>query len=322
MEVHVPPKQEFMARFKRYEPVIIDHSAIIQAKQCKRKYFYRIVLGFVEKKTPQYFGFGSCYHRFRETLEREYMNAPDSEKDAPDSQMEMFARAVTSARDLWKMKKMMDPPAGDRWDFLTLPRLLESCATAFKYWQKEKEQRRIEVLAVEQNFIVSLPDGSQTAGKADQIILWNGKIWGRDFKTSSKEQNAWYTATLEPNDQFMRYTFAEAQLAGQPVQGQIVEVLYNAKSTKTSQKGPSIHSHITSRSASQIDQWLKEQMFYNKILKLMRDEDIYPMEEKSCAFCEYRSVCKTPGERAQMAKLEAEFRVEPWDCVSRGGQDD
>lgn len=322
MEVHKPKKKEFMAKFERHEPLIIDHSAIIQAKQCKRKYFYRIVLGFVEKKTPQFFGFGSCYHRFRETLEKVYMAAPPSERDMPDSQLAMFGMAINSARDLWKFKKISDPPAGDKWDFLTQARLVESCAVAFKHWQKEKQLKRIEVIAVEQNFIVTMPNGTRTAGKADQIVRWNGKPWGRDFKTSSKEQNAWFTATLEPNDQFMRYTYAESELCGEPVQGQLVEILYNAKSTKKGQKGPSIHPYITSRSQTQVDQWVKEQMFYDKILTLMREEDVYPMEEKSCAFCEYRSVCAKPGERAQMAKLEAEFRVEPWDCVSRGGQDE
>lgn len=342
MEVQVPTKQEFMRKFKRYEPVILDHSAVIQAKQCKRKYFYRIVLGFSPKVTPQYFGFGSCYHKFREVLEKEFMkrNAalkdwveayklnPDSAGPRPqdpmevDVQMQMFGTALQAATDLWKRKKMQDPPAGDRWDFMTQARLLESCATAFKWWQKEKQQGRIEVLAVEQNFIVQLPDGSYTAGKADQIIKWNNKIWGRDFKTSSKEQNSYFTRTLDPNDQFIRYTFAEAELCGQPVQGQLVEVLYNGKSTKKEQKGPSIHSHISSRSDQQIKQWVKEQMFYNKIFQLMRDEDTYPMEEKSCSFCEYHSVCTKPSEQSQMAKLEAEFKVEPWDCTNRVDMDD
>lgn len=329
MEVHIPPKKKFMARFSRHEPIVMDHSAIIQAKKCKRKYFYRIVLGFVEKVTPQYFGFGSCYHKFRETLERQYASTPEADRKNMEARMAMFEVALKDARDLWKRKKMRDLPEGtSKWDFLTEGRLLKSCAVAFKHWIREKDAGRINVLAVEQSFIVPLPDGGLVAGKADQIVMQNGRVWGRDFKTSSKTQDMYYARTLDPNDQFTRYTWAESILAGldttkgQFIQGQIIEVLFNAKSTKKEEKGPEIHTHLATRAPSQIERWIEEQMFYNKLLTLMREEDCYPMEEASCSFCEYHSVCKAGSENAQMAKLESEFRQEPWDCTNRADMDD
>jgi len=332
MEVHHPTKKDFMAKFERFEPVVMDHSAVIVAKQCKRRYFYRIVLGFQEKVTPQFFGFGTCVHKFAEVLEEQYMElakverskSPDLKtRDLPAVQLGMAQVALNATRELWKKKHMRDPVVGDRFDFLTEKRLVESCLEWVKHWQAEKKAGRIEVIATEQNFIVPLPDGSLVAGKADQIIRWNGKVWGRDFKTSSKEQNAYYTRTLDPNDQFTRYTWAEQQLCGEPVQGQLVQVIYNAKGTKaTPKKGPKIFTHLATRSQRQIDKWVEEQMFYNKLLKLMRDEDVYPMEEANCAFCPYHSVCKAPSEGAQMAKLEAEFKIEPWDCIHRGPEDD
>jgi hypothetical protein len=147
--------------------------------------------------------------------------------------------------------------------------------------------------------------------------MWNGKVYGRDFKTSSKTQDAYFVRTLDPNDQFTRYTWAESELSGQDVEGQMVEVLFNAKSTKKEQKGPSIHNHLTTRSKDQLERWVKEQVFYNKILTIMREEDTYPMEEKHCPFCEFHSVCSKGTEQAMMNKLESEFKVEPWDCVNR-----
>lgn len=310
-----------MAKFERHEPVVMDHSAIIQAKGCLRRYFYRIVLARTEKDSPQYFGFGSCYHKFREVLEREFANAPKSERMLPDTQMIFFQRAVAEARRIWKQKRMVDPPVGSKWEFLTEARLIESCAVAFKHWQREKEKGVIEVLAIEQNFIVPLPDGSVTGGKADQIIRWHSKVWGRDFKTSSKTQNTYYSRTLDPNDQFTRYTYAEAQLSGQPVQGQLVEVLFNGKSTKKEKKGPSIHPYLATRSTYQIEQWVKESMFFNELLERCREADVWPMQETNCSFCPYHSVCKQASERGMMAKLEAEFRVEPWDCTNRDVDD-
>lgn len=322
METHTPSKITFMKRFKRYEPVVQDHSSIICAKKCKRMYFLRIVLGFIPKEHPQYFGFGSCYHRFRETLENLFMAADPTLRKTKEWQLTALEPSIESARALWKLKKMRDPQLGDKWDFLTVGRLLESCLTAFKHWQREKERGSIEVIATEQNFIVPLPDGTLVAGKADQIVKWNGKVWGRDFKTSSKEQNAYFKRTLDPNDQFTRYTWAEGELAGVALEGQIVEVLYNAKSTKKEQKGPEIHTHLATRSSEQIKSWVDQQMFYNKILTLMRDEDMYPMEEASCQFCAYHSVCSKGSENGMMNKLESEFKIEPWDCTNRVDNDD
>jgi len=311
----------FMKKFKRYEPMVMDHSAIIQAKTCFRKYFYRIVLGFASRKREQYFGFGSCYHKFREILEREWMNdpRPHTEKVIDQAfQMQCFGNAVAATRTLWKTLGMRDPVVGDKWDFQTEARLVESCAVAFKHWQKEKVQNRIEVIAVEQNFVVQLPDGEYIGGKADQILRWNQKVWGRDWKTSSKTQDAYYTRTLDPNDQFTRYTYGEQALCGEPVQGQLVEVLFNAKGTKSDpKKGPTLHQHLANRSQSQLQQWEKEQIVFNKQLALLREEDTWPMEERSCPFCEFHSVCTKPSEAAQMAKLEAEFTVQPWNFLSR-----
>lgn len=327
MEIYENVPIKHFKRFQRFEPVVQDHSAIIQAKKCFRAYFFRIVLGFVPKVTPQYFGFGSCYHKFREVLEKGYQAADPLLRDTDkELQMGLFAAAIDATRVLWKHKKMQDPQPDDKWSFLTFARLMESCAVAFKHWQQEKSQGRIKVLATEQNFVIPLPDGTRVAGKADQMVMWNGKPWGRDFKTSSKEQdNQYYKRTLDPNDQFTRYTWAESilsgddQLTGQ-VQGQLVEVLYNAKSTKKEQKGPSIHVHMATRSPTQLQSWVEQQVFYNKILKLMRDEDMYPMEEASCSFCIFHSVCIKASENAMAAKLEAEFKIEPWDCVNRPDQ--
>ena len=314
--VRVPVKQEFMRSFQRYEPTVLDHSAIILAKNCFRRYFYRIVLGRVPRESFPFFTFGSCYHKFREVLELAYLDAPKSEQDAPDSQLVMFQKAINAAMELWAKKRATDPPVGSKWDFLTKARLIESCAVAFKHWQGEKRKKQIVVLAVEQNFILPFPDGEYTGGKADQIVLWNGKPWGRDFKTTSKEKK-YYERTVDPNDQFTRYTWGVEKLSGQPVSGIIVEALYNAKSVKAGQKGPEIWTLLATRSLDQVQQWERESVTFNKILNVIRNDDQWPMEESNCSFCPYHSVCSRPTERAQMAKLESEFNVEPWNFLER-----
>lgn len=317
------PNPRFMKRFKRYEPTVMDHSAIIQAMWCKRRYFYTIVLGFRSKDEPQYFGFGSCYHKFREILSKQWLDAKRAGAVSTDLLKEewmitAFGNAMHAAAELWKQKKMRDPVLGDKWDFLTLARLLESCTVAFKHWRDEREKGRIEILATEQNIIITLPDGSQVGGKADEIVKWNGQVWGRDFKTSTQNQDKWFTRKMDPNDQFTRYTYMEQKLCGEPVQGQLVEVMWNAAGTKKElKKGPKIFQHMATRSQSQLAMWEQEQMFYKKLLDLCRTEDIWPMETRACSYCEFHSVCSRPGEQAQMAKLEAEFIQRPWNFLER-----
>lgn len=301
MEYYDPPIKKFAPHLPRYEPKIADHSSIICAKRCKREYFLRIVLGYESKKKPAFFTFGSAYHKFREVLET-------SKADTTELK---GAEALEAAVKLWNKEQGQNPPVDDKFSYLNLGRLIDSCKVAYKHWLLEKEKGRIEVLAVEQDFVIQMPDGSYTRGKADQIVKWNGKPWGRDFKTSSKNQQ-FYARSLEPNDQFSRYTYSEAKLTGTIVQGQIIEVLYNTKT-----QGPKIIEYLASRTQKQLEVWAQEQVFYNKILKLMRDEDCYPMEEVNCQYCKFHSVCKQPTEQAMLAKLQSEFVVKPWDPTNR-----
>lgn len=291
MEIIKPPKQEFMKKYPRHEPLIKDHTSIHAAKTCMRKYFYQIVIAKIPKQDAIYFAWGSAYHKFREVLE---LTADVGE-------------AGLEGLRVWQEKQGANPPVGHKFEFLTQARLMKSFKIAYEHWLEEKKRKRIEVIAVEQPFNVQLADGTATSGRFDQIVRWGGKLWGRDFKTSSKE-GIFYSRSLEPNDQFTRYTFAETKLSGEKVQGQIVEVLYNSK-----KEGPRITSYTASRSQYQLDQWEKESITFNKMIDLCREEDTWPMQEVSCPFCPYHSVCKLPSEAAQMAKLDAEYITRPWD---------
>ena len=294
-----------MPQFERHEPLILDHTAVINAKACLRKYFFAIVLG-MNPKGPQapYFAFGSAYHKFREVLEEEFMkgNTTSNFKLALDAAIEYFDKATG--------KK--NPEVGSKWDFLTKERLIQSCMVAYKVWEKEKQQNRIKVLAVEQPFNVEIEPGSgeYTSGRFDQIIRWNGKVYGRDWKTSSKE-GMFYSRGLDPNDQFTRYTFAEQALAGQRVEGQLIEVLYNSK-----KKGPEITTYVSNRTQWQLDDWRADELFMRETIARARNADRWPKQEHNCGFCIFHSVCSMGSEASQANKLKAEFEVRPWNNMT------
>lgn len=298
MEIIKAPLKRFMTKYERYEPAVRDHTSLITAKTCKRKYFLKIVLGFRPKQTPSYFAFGSAYHKFREVLEK-------------TSKVE---DAISAAITYWS-KHGTEPQVGTRWEFLTGGRLLASCKAAFTHWQKERAAGQMKVIAVEQFFQVTLSDGKTViGGRADQILRWNGKLWGRDFKTSSK-MGKFYDRTLEPNNQFMLYTVAESKLSGERVLGQLVEVMYN-----TDKEGPKVVPLMTSRTEDQTNEWEQDIIFYERLLAMCREADRYPMEESQCPFCEFHSVCKAPSEGAMMGQLESNFHQVAWDYSNPSGE--
>ena len=280
-----------MAKYERHEPLIADSTMIRSAKECPRKYFLQFVVAKIPNQEQIIFSWGKAYHKFREVLE------------ITQDVME----GVRAGLAVWEKGQGSDPAVGSKFEFMTKARLLKSFNVAAEHWENEKTSKRIVVVATEQPFNVVLSDGSYTSGRFDQIIRWAGKLWGRDFKTTSKE-GAFFARTLDPNDQFTRYTFAESKLSGEQVQGQIVETLYNAKT-----KGPIITSYTSSRSLYQLNEWERNQVMINKVLQLYRDEDIWPMHEVNCPFCVFHSVCKLPSEAAMMAQLDAEFITRPWD---------
>lgn len=283
----------------------MDSTAMTTFMTCPRKYFYRIVLGYTPKTTQPYFAFGSAYHKFRETLTL----VMDSKLDGKSYTEEQALLLASAAAISYADKHLKTPIKGtSSFDFLTLDRLKLSLVTSFKHWKEERKRGQIKVLAPEQPFSIQLPDGTWIAGRYDEIVSWNGRLWVRDFKTSSK-QGPWYERGLEPNDQFTRYAYAASQLSGKHIQGVVVEVLFNSKT-----QGPEIKTYTTGRTKSQIDNWLKEHLWWVKQIDSCRDVDMWPMNPKSCAMCEFHKVCKAPSESGQMSVLKTDFKHSPWDC--------
>lgn len=310
----------FFNGMERKEVTIQDSTAITTFMQCHRKYFYRMVLGYASNKKEPYFAFGSAYHLFREMLERYYLEDEKGDKNM------MIIKALGKAMELWDKEYVQVPP-DSKWIWMNKDRLVASCLLASKKWIEEKNNGYIKVIGIEKPFLITLPDGITIAGRADQIINWKGKIWGRDFKTSS-QQGHYYINTLNPNDQFTRYTYAENLLSGYDfnnnsrpiVEGQYIEVLFNRAPTKKDPKGkPEIDVHLAQRTKAELVEWLAEQYTWHEILKLCRERDSWPKNPKSCTFCEYRSVCTAGNEAQQMTQLKNAYKLDRWDCTRSAG---
>lgn len=306
MEIITPPKQTFMARFTRYEPASQDSTSVMAYKKCERFYFLTIVLGFRSKDKPVYFRFGSAVHKFDEVLE----NTKD------------LKTALEAAAALFK-KEGGDPSVEDKkYGHLTGARLLETCMLIYADWQKEKAQGRVEVLAVEQAFEVFLSDGvTRRGGKADKFIRWNGKLWGKDRKTTTRGL-MYYEQSVDPNDQFTGYILGLSKLSGEYVQGLVIDVVSNEKNTKAAQKHPELRQFTVQKTPQALERWEKDQINIAKKLQSDRENDEWPMRETGCYRCIMRSVCTKGSEQAMMNQLTTHFIQKPWDYKTLGDEVD
>lgn len=280
----------------------------MQFKNCPRSYFFRYVLGLDSKQEPIYFTWGSAYHKYREMLEVYYKEA-GKPKDTTTLDA-ISARALSDALALWGKTK--DPAPTENFFWLTQKRLIDACILSHSAWKQEKARGQIEVLETEQPFNVTLPNGISISGRFDQVIRWNGRIWGRDFKTTTKAP-MYFKRGLWPNDQFTRYTYAQRLLTGQRVDGQLVEVLYNERPLKSSEKPLKIETETLTIAESYLDSWVDEQAYWDAQLRWARENDLYPKNERACSFCQFHQVCQRPSEAGQEMILKSQFRVRVWD---------
>lgn len=303
-EEHNP---RFMKSLPRFELKYKDHSGIIIAKACLRKYFYSEILNLIPKdKVNIYFPWGSAYHIFRQRLSELYGFGENEPRQFDEGKAKKaFAKANIEGLKYW-MQHGKDQKPDSKLDWFTVDRLNKSFLIAFRYWADERKKNQVKVLEVEQYFNLKLKDGNYIQGRIDEFILKMDKFWVRDFKTTSKPE-VWYEKTLQPNNQIKTYTWGGSELSKKRASGGVLQVLFNGKSTKKEEKGPDVFEKIADITEYELEQWEDEQVHWNSILADCREKDSWPMSEVGCAWCEYQKVCIKGTEASQVYQIEQNF---------------
>jgi len=298
----------FMKQFPRHELKHKDHSGIIIAKQCLRKYFYREILNLITNEHNVIFlPWGTAYHIYREKLSELYgygENEPKvyDEEKAKDA----HKQAAREATAYWH-KHGEDQKVGTKYDWYTTERFYSSLVKAFEHWVSERKLGRVKVITIEQYFNVQIKDGRYVQGRTDEVVEIKDELWGRDFKTTGKPQE-WFKNQLNPNNQVRTYTFGTSRLSNRNVRGILIQALFNGKSTKQGPKGPDIYEEIIEVTDYELEQWEEEQVQWNNILELCREKDVWPQTETQCAWCEYNIVCRKGSEASMVYTLENKFQ--------------
>jgi len=286
--------RKLLPMMPRYEPESFDHTATKEFKTCPRKYFYRMVLGRTspDGQWEAVCAWGKGIHKFMEIL---YQTG-----DA--------GKAMTAA------EKVFRAPTHYKFMYQDKQRFVKTLVECTKYYENEKKQGNITVIATEQPFHIVFPDGHTVGGRFDQLIKWNGRVWIRDWKTTSKELK-WFATQVDPNDQAIRYIWAASMLQngeanGLPskvIDGVLFVPIYNTKTI-----GPTIGGVQSQRTLTQVEAWVKDTMHVHKMMELCRETDTWPMHEVSCNYCNYRPVCTQASESGMEAMLRSGYVLSPW----------
>jgi hypothetical protein len=318
MEKHENVPRRILKTFERFEPIILDSSAITEYKACNRKFWYHYVLGRVPKEDEVYFRFGTAYHKFREILSRlwlSHVSDNSSVNNISNFHNDGVVNAIVEALRLYN-KLGGNPSTSGRYDFLTASRLQESCSAAWDAFVSERKMGKIQIVAIEQAFNIEYANGNRKCGRFDETILYEGKPYPRDYKASAVNPD-YYIQQLDPKDQAYTYTIASSKLSGETCNGIYYEQLYNDKHTKSEKKGPKIVTHIVKFTPQQLRNWESEQEFVHASINRSRELDIYPMSEGyQCQYCKYKKACRAMSENMMGAELNSNFKFKLWDPFS------
>lgn len=279
-----------------------DNSLISTVSRCPRKGFYSYWLNRAPLGKSWAIAWGNAYHKFMEVLVGGYV------ADGREDPTAYYDEAMEAGFEYWQEQ----PPLGHRRDWMTNERLRETLNLGLEHWLKELQQGNRKILHTEQAFTVELPSGRPYGGRIDQVLEWNGRLWLRDFKTTARMGRT-YGRKFDPNNQMSGYIWATQQLSGRPVQGVIIQTVYNTKT-----KGPEIHEHLSTRAPGHLDQWIETTETKMDIIEMYEERNSWPMNTLACddyGGCPYREACQGEHWASIDQWLKHNTEHDPWDFM-------
>lgn len=285
-----------------------DNSVIETHARCPRKAFYNYFLNRGHTGVSYPLLFGTAYHKYREVMLSNLI-ANDYEWD------NAFALAgYEAALEIYHE----DPPLEHKRAWQTQQRLAATMDLGTQHFLTELRLGARKTLMAEQPFTLSLPSGRLFGGRMDELLEWNGKLWIRDYKTTSR-MGSTYGEAFDPNNQITGYVWAARQLSGRPVSGVIVQTVYNTKNN-----GPEIHEHLVTRSQGIIDQWVETIEAELDEIERHLESDTWPMRTLACTDfggCMFREACQQDHWTAIEQWLQNHTIESVWDYTDPEGEE-
>lgn len=267
-----------------------NSSTLGPAKECSRKYYYKVRLGLQQKSYNADITFGGHYAN---ALEQYHKNRTE---ETTTHQMALRGVIRTILQNTW------DKEADKPWESGHNLKTRETLIRSVIWYLDQFENDPCHTVQLEDRPAVELPFRFQIAddiwltGHIDRLIEFAGDHYVQDQKTTGASLGSYYFKRYTPDNQMSLYTVAAEVVWHTPVRGVMIDAAQIAVGFTRFERG------FAFRSPDQTSEWLRDAEYH--IRETWRAEEAgWPMNDTACSKfggCEFRDVCsKSPSVRKE-----------------------
>lgn len=289
-----------------------DSTSLTVFKECARKYYYQIVMGYASRESSVHLTFGIFMHEGLEFYHH-CRTAYDHEQSVRLVVKEMLFRTKDfKSDDKYK----------NRYNLIK--------ALVWYMDEKANDPAKTIILnngkpAVELSFRFEIPGAPEFlyCGHMDRIAEFMGKVYVFDVKTTKRQLYSEYFDGYNPHNQMTGYTLGGKVTFSQPVEGVVIDAvqLGVGDPTKPDVGFARMVRGFSLRHQDQLDEWLEQTAYYVKLAASYAKANFWPLNESSCDKffgCQFRSICSKPPKQREVW-LKADFTRRLWDPLQIRG---
>ena len=239
-----------------------DSTSLGWLKECPRKYYYSMVVGWRPKTENVNIKFGSWYHQGLEMYDRAIATGADH-----DSALRNAVRFIMKAT--WEDGKAWQSDHNTK----TRETLVRSIIWYLDTFGKNDPARTVILAdgrpAVELSFQLDLDWGPVEGqhyvlcGHLDRLVEYSGGIYDMDRKTTGTTLTSSWFDQFDPDNQMSCYAFASKAIYKTEIKGVIIDAAQVAVGFTRFSRG------FTYRTDSQIEEWLADLHYWFDLQKIL-----------------------------------------------------
>lgn len=295
-----------------------DNTSLSMYKECPRKYYYSIILGYRSPVESAPLVFGGWLHASMEEYDHKIAEGK--------THQEALRHAVRFALDETTFRAK-DHQTGEE---------------AISFWPGEKSRTRANLIrsliwycehylndplqtlilpdgrpAIELSFRWEIAPGYLYCGHIDKIAEYSTHgVYIQERKHTAGTIGSYYFDRFSPNSQISGYVCTAKVLFNQPVVGAVVDAIQVAETFSRPMRS------IQHRPQEILDEFMEQTMVWIRRVEASYTANSWPMNTEACHKfngCQFRKVCsRAPGIRPML--LESEFVIRGWDPLSVRGK--
>ena len=284
-----------------------DSTSLGWLKECPRKYYYSMIVGWRPKTENVNIKFGGWYHQGLELYDR--LRAEGIDHDQALINVVRFLLKAT-----WEDGKPWQSDHNTK----TRETLVRSVIWYLDTFGKIDPARTVILAngrpAVELSFQLDLDWGPESGrnyilcGHLDRLVEYSGGVYDMDRKTTASTVSSSYFDQFDPDNQMSLYAFASKVIYKTEIKGVIIDAAQVAVGFTRFSRG------FTYRTETQIEEWLDDLHYWFDQQAQLAKKGHWPMNDKSChkyGGCHFRKVCSKSPEVRDIF-LHSDFEKHPW----------